>query len=128
MSVHDFKMRSDAPDDSPCISEALIRRLQKARKSRSNFFGEDLFADPAWDLLLELYANKLGQQRTSLSQASNASGVPMSTALRWMVALEQRDLVVREKDPLDARRAWLSLTPLGASLMHRYFMRIATAA
>lgn len=128
MSVYEFNPRGVAPDDSPCISEALIRRFQKARRIRAELICEDLFADPAWDLLLELYATKLGQQRTSLSSASNASGVPMSTALRWIAALEERDLVIRERDPLDARRVWLSLTPQGVSLMHRYFATIATTA
>jgi DNA-binding MarR family transcriptional regulator len=128
MSVHEFSMRNFASDEGRSPSDALIRREQSARKYRNELFGEGLFGDPAWDLLLELYANALGQQRISLSSASCASCVPLSTALRWMVAFEERGLITRDSDPLDARRTWISLTPHGASLMHSYFLATATAA
>ena len=121
MTSHDFDIPRFPCDDGFAHTEALVRRVQKARKIRAEFFGADLFADPAWDMLLELYANELGQQRVSVSSASDAAGVPLSTALRWMAALEERNLVKRKSDPLDGSRVWISLTAHGASLMHRYF-------
>lgn len=121
MTFQEFGFRPGASEDGLAHTEALIRRVQKARKIRANFFGEDLFADPAWDMLLELYANDLAQQRVSVSSTSDAAGVPLSTALRWMSALEKRSLVERKNDPFDGRRVWISLTAHGASLMHRYF-------
>ncbi len=114
-------LAESAPVFFPALNEALIRRVQKARKVRATFFGEKLFADPAWDILLELYACELGQQRISISKALAAAGVPETTGLRWLQTLEQKNLVARENDPLDARRVWISLTSSGASSMHRYF-------
>lgn len=121
MTFQNFGVSSNASNDDSALNEALIRRVQKARNVRATFFGENLFADPAWDILLELYACELGQQRLSLSNASAAAGVPATTALRWIQMLVQRNFVARENDPLDARRVWISLTSNGASLMHRYF-------
>lgn len=107
--------------------QALVRRVQLARNMRADFFGENLFGDPAWDILLELYGCELGQGRISVSSAGVASGVPPTTALRWIAVLEGRDLVERERDRSDGRRAWISLTSHGKSLMHSYFSaRLAT--
>ena len=128
MASQEFSARRFASGDGLAHDEALIRRVQKARKIRAEFFGQDLFADPAWDMLLELYANELAQQRISVSSASAAAGVPNSTGLRWMAALEERNLVARTRDPLDARRVWISLTAQGASLMHRYFTATAISS
>lgn len=125
MTMQEFGVPRVASEDALAHKEALIRRVQKARKIRADFFGENLFADPAWDMLLELYANDLAQQRVSVSSASDAAGVPLSTSLRWMAALEERGLIERKSDPLDGRRVWISLTALGASLMHRYFTAAA---
>lgn len=121
MASQEFGDSHFVPGNSLAHNEALVRRVQKARKLRDMFFGENLFADPAWDMLLELYANELAQRRVSVSSASDATGVPATTALRWMAALEERNLVTRQSDPLDGRRVWISLTAHGASLMHRYF-------
>lgn len=121
MTFQGFSVSNNASDDDFRPSKALIRRVQKARKIRSTFFGEDLFGDPAWDILLELYACELRQQRISVSSASAAAGVPATTALRWMAILEEKNLVSRENDLLDGRRVWISLTSRGKSLMHRYF-------
>jgi DNA-binding MarR family transcriptional regulator len=121
MSLHDFDVCNSASNDDSSPGEALIKRVQKARKVRATFFGENLFADPAWDILLELYASELRQQRVSITSASDAAGVPATTALRWMAVLEEKSLVSRNNDPFDGRRVWISLTAHGASLMHRYF-------
>lgn len=121
MTFQSFSVSNRASDDDFRPNKALVRRVQKARKIRATFFGEDLFGDPAWDILLELYSCELGQQRISVSSASAAADVPATTALRWMAVLEEKNLVAREKDPLDGRRVWISLTSHGRLLMDRYF-------
>src|SRR4051812_23053389 len=44
-----------------------VRTILRARRLRDRFFEAQLFADPAWDILLELYAAELGRYRTSVS-------------------------------------------------------------
>jgi DNA-binding MarR family transcriptional regulator len=113
---------------SPALDESLIRRIQNARRARSNFWNPDLFADPAWDMLLELYACKLGQQRVHVGLLCEASAVPKTTALRWLAKLEEEGLVFRQDVPHDARSVWVSLTPAGSAAMQRYFASISSTA
>ena len=56
-------------------SPQRVREILKARAARRKFFNEQLFADPAWDMLLELYALKCEDLRISVSKLSHAAGV-----------------------------------------------------
>jgi DNA-binding MarR family transcriptional regulator len=102
------------------VDVALVRRVQTARKARASFFDARLFSDPAWDIILEIYASDLEHLRKSISHVSAAAGVPATTALRWIKTLEESGIVARESDPLDGRRIWLTLTPRGTTAMHAY--------
>lgn len=118
-SVHDAaqdgaRQCRDAPNAN------VVRSIIKARAVRREFFGAQLFADPAWDMLLELYALTCEGRRVSISKLSLASGVPGTTALRWIEKLEAECLVVRTDDPLDARRVWITLSSSGHSAMDAF--------
>lgn len=111
----------------PNLNEGQIRRIQRARLARQRFLQRDLFADPAWDMLLELYACELGQQRVHIRLLCDASGVPDTTALRWIGKLEEEGLVMRQEVPNDARRVWICLTPFASSAIQRYFSTESSA-
>lgn len=101
-------------------SAKLIRKILRARDQRSQEFPGDLFADPAWDMLLELYWLELEQHRASVSRACKAARVPATTALRWLKTLETRGFIRRDEDPYDGRRVFVSLTPDARQAMQRY--------
>jgi DNA-binding MarR family transcriptional regulator len=101
-----------------------IRRYIAARAGRGRFFNPRLFADPAWDMLLELYVASLAQRRLQVSRLVERSGVPMTTALRWINALEREGLVKREPDVHDSRLVLLSLTDKGRRAMDDYFAEL----
>ena len=90
-------------------SERDVRALLKLRRNRDRFFDASLFADPAWDILLELYASSLGQYRMSVSSLCAGAGVPATTALRWINHLEEKGLISRRPDPTDGRRCFIML-------------------
>jgi len=113
--------------DRPC-SEGLVRAILQARLERSSCFPGDLFSDPAWDMLLELYAAELGQVRVSVTSLCIASNAPPSTAFRWISALERQNLIERRPDPLDGRRFFLSLTRDAIERFERYFAGPGTRA
>lgn len=102
------------------VTAKEIRQLLNARRARAAFFGADLFADPAWDILLFTYAARLEQQRVSIGAVCESAAVPSTTALRWINKLEQDGWVSRSGDPLDGRRAWIELSQRGFERMERY--------
>src|SRR3982750_3345737 len=87
-----------------------VRSILKARRMRAKFFEAELFSDPAWDMLLELYAAEIIGYRTQVSSLCIGSAVPMTTALRWIKSLERKGMFVRTRDPDDGRRVFVSLS------------------
>lgn len=109
--------------DQP-VTEKDIRVMLKLRRNRGQFFDGELFADPAWDMLLELYAAKLGQQKISVGSLCLGAAVPGTTALRWITMLEGKGLIERKADPMDGRRFYLSLSGAGLDAMASYFKTV----
>lgn len=106
------------------VKARQVRSTIKSRRLRADVFGENLFGEPAWDMLLDLYASHLEQKRVSVSSLQIASAVPGTTALRWMMRLEAKGLIVRRADPFDARRVFVELSTDGQQLMERYWIRM----
>lgn len=103
----------------------LVRRMIALRRLREDVFPAGLFADPAWDMLLDLYGAHIAQHRVPVSSLCVAAEVPATTALRWIGKLERKGLIRRERDPHDARRVFISLQPDAVDLMRDYFSRVA---
>lgn len=120
----DDQAEVDHSSGEPC-SDAFIRRVLEARMERNSHFPAELFSDPAWDMLLDLYAAELGQIRVSVTSLCIASNAPTSTALRWISALEREKLIERRADPLDGRRFFLSLTAEAIGMFERYFASLS---
>jgi DNA-binding MarR family transcriptional regulator len=92
---------------------AVARRYLRARHQRRLLFAPDLFSDPAWDLLLDLFASRAEGHLVSITDASIAAGVPQTTGLRWIAKLERARLIRRRPDPTDSRRTYVELTTDG---------------
>jgi hypothetical protein len=99
----------------------LVRRVIRRRQLRSRFFDGDLFADPAWDMLLDLTAARAERTRVSVTSLCIASGVPPTTALRWIGQMVEAGLFERVEDEADRRRAFVALTDKAAEAMARFF-------
>jgi hypothetical protein len=102
----------------------LVRRIIRQRQMRARFFDGDLFADPAWDMLLDLTAARAEQGRVSVTSLCIASGVPPTTALRWIGQMTEAGLLKRIEDESDRRRAFITLTDKAVEAMARYFADI----
>ena len=121
----------ETPDLQPALNEVrqrvrygqlmVIRQGLMARQQRGRFFKSNLFADPAWDMLLELYGASLTERRLTVSRLAERSGVPLTTALRWIATLETEGLIDRQNDRFDRRRTFLELSEKGRTGMSAYF-------
>lgn len=101
---------------------ALARKAYALRRKRVSLFGNpDLFGEPAWDILLDLYIAAGEGKPVSVSSACIGSAAPATTGLRWLGVLADEGLVVRENDAEDHRRVLVRLTPSGAAAMDKFF-------
>ncbi len=106
----------------------LVRRIIRQRQLRGQFFDADLFADPAWDMLLDLTAARVEHTRVSVTSLCIASGVPPTTALRWIAQMTESGLFERVEDDTDRRRAFIVLSDKAADAMARYFVELGQGA
>jgi DNA-binding MarR family transcriptional regulator len=75
-------------------------------------------------MLLDLYAARLEGSRVAVSSLCIAASVPATTALRWIKALTDKGLFVRQADPQDGRRVYIGLSDEAAQAMGRYLAAV----
>jgi hypothetical protein len=109
----------------PLPDSMLVRRLIRNRQIRAEIFGEGLFGEPAWDMLLDLTAASIEQKRVSVSSLCIASGVPHTTALRWISLMISYGIFYRTEDGVDRRRSYVHLTKKGMRMAAIYFSFIS---
>lgn len=112
----------------PLPDPRLVRSIIRQRQLRAKFFDAALFADPAWDMLLDLTAARAEHSRVSVTSLCIASGVPPTTALRWIGQMTYAGLLERVEDETDRRRAFIALSETAAGAMARYFADLGRIA
>lgn len=100
----------------PKLTEDHVLSILCFRRARDGILGQNLFADPAWDILLELYAASLADRLMSEAELARAIGLPPSVTGRWIAVLEERGLTRRTSSRGFSRTA-ISLTEEAISRM-----------
>jgi DNA-binding MarR family transcriptional regulator len=114
-----------SPEASP-VSADTVRSIIRARRLRSRYFQEELFADPAWDMLLDLLQAEISHLRVPVSSLCIAAAVPATTALRWLKTMVQQGIFIRRADPHDGRRVFVELAPETSRALRGYFAEVGT--
>jgi DNA-binding MarR family transcriptional regulator len=112
----------------PLPDARLVHRIIRQRRMRDRFFDSELFADPAWDILLDLTAARAEHRRVSVTSLCIAAAVPATTALRWIAQMTDMRILVREQDEDDRRRAFVALSDAAAEAVARYFEELGKDA
>lgn len=102
------------------VDPSEVRSIIRLRRMRNAYFAGELFADPAWDMLLDLTAAQLEGERVAVSSLCIAAAVPATTALRWIKTMCDHGLFERHADPLDGRRIFIALSEPTAKAMLAY--------
>ena len=106
--------------DSDILRNA--RATQRRRILRRQLLGsEELFGEPAWDMLLDLFVNEREGKRLSMSSLCTAAAIPESSAMRLAQRLCDAGLLVRLPDPADGRRSFMKIAPETAHRLRAYF-------
>lgn len=109
------------PTSFPKERARVARDTIRQRRKRDEYFPSELFADPGWDIMLDLYAAHYEGEAVSVSSLCIAASVPQTTALRWINMMTNDGWLVRRDDPTDRRRTYLKLSDEGRSRLDGYF-------
>ena len=97
-----------------------MRALREEKAKRERYFGCNLFASSAFDLLLTLYAADIEGEDILISHVGEESGISQTTSLRMVIELEQEGLVARLADPTRGKHFFIVLTDKARSAMIAY--------
>lgn len=103
------------------LLEERARQTFANRAQRSQFFNSVMFGEAAWDMLLALYVTDQSGPRHTVSGLVSLSGVPQTTALRWLDFLDEEQLVTRRANPNDKRVFYVELTDAARGALDAYF-------
>lgn len=97
-------------------------RLYSHRRRRQSFFNDypGIFGEPAWDILLDLYAARRDRRFVTVSSASLGACTPTTTGLRWIAELQRLGLVLSRQHPGDGRARVVMLTSAAEAAMDAY--------
>lgn len=121
-------VRQLSPANLPPLSVETVRQIIRARRLRARFFSDELFADPAWDMMLDLLQAEIAQLRVPVSSLCIAAAVPATTALRWLKTLVSQGLFIRRPDPHDGRRVYVELAADTSRALRSYFAELGQIA
>jgi hypothetical protein len=119
--------RRDYRGAAPTVAARDVRDAIRARRLRDRFFASGLFEDPAWDMLLDLFAAELEGSAVSVSSLCIAAAVAPTTALRWIARLTDAGLLERRPDPFDKRRVFMALSEAARQGMRGYCRAVREA-
>jgi DNA-binding MarR family transcriptional regulator len=104
------------------LARPVLLALMRAERVQRRRFGGRLFAEPAWDMLLDLLESRISGKPMAVSSLCIAADVPPTTALRRIEELERAGYVMRRQDPLDGRRSFVALTDSAYKRLMEYFV------
>ena len=105
------------------LSEAANRE-HRLRRMREAYIGIDHFGEPAWDLLLDLFANSVRSISIPTSAACLAAHCPPTTALRYIDMMVGEGIIVREPHPKDKRSILIRLSEEALVSVGSYFLAV----
>jgi DNA-binding MarR family transcriptional regulator len=98
--------------------------IHNCRLERRRYFPEQLFADPAWDMILALYCAHGRGERLSITSLGYSVGLPQATAARWIASLRRAGLIEQQQDERDGRRKFLQLSALAQENVTSWLERV----
>lgn len=102
-------------------AKQIIRLRRKREKLFSGIAAGEVFGEPAWEMLLDLFVAKFHNKRIGVSSLCIASKAPPTTALRYITLMTQYGLTIRTPDETDQRRVFITLSESALGIMNAIF-------
>ena len=111
--VREAEAQSGTDDALPPSPERMIA----FRRRREEIFGGSLFADPVWEMLLELFNASLSGGQVTIGELCDSSMVPESTALRHIARMFAANLMETRETAAEGRDRVVELSTDGLRKM-----------
>lgn len=108
--------------------DLAAERVWEARRARSQVLAPHLLGEPGWDMLIDLFIAERQGRVSLVKSVCLASGVPYTTAWRWLRVLEREGLVRLASDSKDLRRVVVRISETGYAKMYEFFSMLAKDA
>lgn len=93
----------------------------RSRRQRDGHFPRDMFGEPAWDMMLDLFINTRRGRQVSVTNLCAAAAASPTTALRYIALLEKRGHILRMRARHDGRVTYIQLAQDTYRAMERHF-------
>jgi hypothetical protein len=103
------------------LAQTAILMRDKANR-RTHYIPQEFIAEPAWQMLLELFIQFAGGADVSTKSLCIVSGVPDTTALRVIEKMENANLIERSQSLVDKRVTLVRLTRHGIVAVGSFLM------
>jgi DNA repair protein RadC len=119
-----FRLKSSEIAGRP-LDQIILHNARKTirrRLLRRQLIGAaELFGEPAWDMLLDLFIHECEGEQLSMFSMCAGSGIPVSSAMRLAQKLCDAEILRRCPDPSDRRRSIMTIDPDIAHRIRAYF-------
>jgi DNA-binding MarR family transcriptional regulator len=120
--VSAIRIKASEPVVGKPTALAHAKQHYQSRRDRDKLFGKsDLFGEPAWDMLIDLFIAEEEGRQVNVSRLCLATAVPATTALRWISMLESYGLIARAGDSIDPRRDTVSISSHAKDSIRSHF-------
>lgn len=115
-------LRLIANDDDRSFLLDRARHELACRRKRTEQFGNLLFSDPAWDILLILYINDDACTAVELAKVVDFTAASRGTVTRWLKCFVERGLARPANAPQEAGPLSVRLSAAARDRMDAYFL------
>jgi CheY-like chemotaxis protein len=125
-ALNAWKHPHPEPVERKASDDFALLGLDHLRRPRQSFAPLGALDDVAWELLLELLRAEKVAQRISVSALSiSVEHISPTTALRRIRELVKAGHIIRNPDPMDARRDFVTLAAESRAALEQYLGQVA---
>ncbi|QTD55469.1 helix-turn-helix domain-containing protein [Parasphingorhabdus cellanae] len=99
---------ADEMDNAELINRAETMLRWSRLKANMLNMGAGLFTDSCWNMCLDIYVCDLKDEKITVSSIAHSSGIPMTTAMRYINVMVEEGLLEKSPNPSDNRMIFIS--------------------
>jgi IclR helix-turn-helix domain len=94
-------------------------------KTKTLDLGAGLFSDSCWNMCLDIYICDLKREQITVSSIAHSSGIPMTTAMRYINVMVEEGLLEKSPNPSDNRMIFISTSEICRDKISKVLQNLA---